>query len=88
MKTLKTLFEDIGTIEAFNDLVMTYLSGDEDYIGESLIEGEETTPSPHHYMGILYNKGYRYENFPWKEFRDYCLKVSNYLENELIIPLP
>ena len=86
MKTLQTIVDLIG-IQDFNDLVMTFLSGDEDYISDSLIEGQEITPSPHCYMEKLYNAGYRESTFPWEDFRSYATQASSYLNHNLIIPL-
>ena len=83
MKTLKELKENIS-IEDFNDLVLACLSGDEDYVEESLYNGEEITSSPDSYMERLCIGGFTNENFPWKELREYMAKVSHELQIKYI----
>ena len=75
------------SISDFNDMVMTYLSGDEDYIADSLHEGGEITHSPQNYMETLSEAGYTNDNFPWPQFRIYCSKVITHLQNNLILQL-
>lgn len=85
-RNLKHIHEVIGT-EEFNDLIATWLAGDEEYISDSLIEGEDITCNPSHYMEHLYKAGYRDDNFPYEELREYCIKVRDFLSENLIIPL-
>ena len=86
MKTLNDLIETIG-IQNFNDMILTFISGDEQYIIDSLIEGGEITPSPDTYMEELCNAGFTTETFPWNEFREYAIKVLDHLATNLILPL-
>lgn len=83
---LVRILQIIGT-QDFNDLTMTYLAGDEDFIAESLNYGEEITPSPQNYMEKLCKAGYTNENFPWTEFRIYIRDVGILLEHQLICPI-
>jgi len=86
MHPLVKILQIIGT-SSFNDMAMTFLSGDEDYIAESLHQGEEITPSPHNYMEKLSNAGYTNDNFPWTEFRLYIRDTVILLEHQLICPI-
>lgn len=90
MKTkTKTLFNlaDTLSIEDFNDLVLTYLSGDADWIGESFHNMEPITSEPDNYMEKLAEQGFTYSNFPWEELRNYCSALQSHLQTNYIIQI-
>ena len=86
MEELKNLQQIIG-IKNFNDLIATFISGDHEYIHDSLIEGTAITQEKSNYFEDISKAGYNISNFPYQELREYCEQVENYLTNNLIIPL-
>jgi hypothetical protein len=79
--SLNHILSIIG-MEDFNDMVITWVSGDDDAIRENLYPENESD----NYLGKLLKEGYTDENFPYGELDLYCDNIKGHLKNNLILP--
>jgi hypothetical protein len=86
MKNLQNILEIIGT-KNFNDLIATYISGDIEWVSDSLIEQSDITSGSNYIEKLCQEHGYTHKNFPWVELSEYCNKVSEHLKTNLILPI-
>ena len=86
-KTLQNVLSILGPKD-FNDLIATLISGDEEFLHDSLIHGKAITSGPNgNYIEMLAKEGYNIGNFPYEELRAYTDRVTKYLSNNLILDL-
>lgn len=92
MTTLKQLAETIG-IPRFNNLTLSMLAGDEEWIHDEIVDpmdqsksGNETYANQH-FGEQLRDGGITESDFPWQALRDYVNTLENHLVINFIIPL-
>ena len=89
MKNLQNIIDIIG-IHDFNDIVISWLAGDDiDWVFETLDDYKTGyIPDNDQYMYKLFKAGYNDDNWPRDAFDDYCKILTQHIKSNLIIPLP